>query len=201
MYEILTHTPPIVAITVFFVLSLTGAIVLFHFLKSTGVFSTVKGQAGGALAGFLMIFAAMDASYLALAPGAEEIADLLATQEELETEITTLRELAAIEEWTLRGQVERPAGAAPGAVKVRVLPHSPQDLLLQRSDFRLEDVEIRNGTWPEIYLEGDGYSPKPTLLTEDDLEIHPELKLAILKEPLLLEPDPHTSFEIAGINN
>lgn len=175
MYELLIHTPPLVAIAVFFLLSLIGAIVLFHFLKSTGVFSTVKGQAGGALAGFLMIFAAMQGSYLALAPSGPE-------------------------QWTIQGAVQGTDGNVPIGVEILVLPPEPRDLVDQPRDFKLENVEIRDGVWPQLQFSAADYYPDDVILSPEDLKIYPERKLAIIKEPILLEPSAPDTVETAELS-
>lgn len=59
MNTLFVDTPPLIAVAVIFSLSLGGAYVLFQTLKATAVMKTVRGQAGGALAGFLMVFSAL----------------------------------------------------------------------------------------------------------------------------------------------
>ncbi len=53
----------IYVIIIFFVLSLIGAFVLFKFLKSTAIIKNPKYQAGGALAGFVIIFGLLFGGY------------------------------------------------------------------------------------------------------------------------------------------
>jgi hypothetical protein len=47
-------------------MSLIGAVVLFRFLKSTALIKNGKYQAGGAMAGFLLIYGALFGSYAKL---------------------------------------------------------------------------------------------------------------------------------------
>lgn len=46
-----------------FVLSLLGAVILFKFLKSTALVTVKKYQAGGAIAGFIIIYGTLMASF------------------------------------------------------------------------------------------------------------------------------------------
>lgn len=50
-------------IAVFFLLSLFGAVILFKFFKSAALVQTKKYQAGGAIAGFIIIYALLYTSY------------------------------------------------------------------------------------------------------------------------------------------
>lgn len=196
MNGILFNTPPLVAVSAIFFLALVGAVVLFRFLKATAVFKTVQGQAGGALAGFLMIFAALDGTYLHLAPGAAEIQKLLSANEELEARLAEVD----TELWAFTGRVETSEGKPPGDVEVRVLPPAPQALLDGGREFRLEHVEVVSGVWPQLQLSAQGFYPETVLLESDDLELHPEHKLAVIKAPVTLEPDPLAgSFQSAEL--
>ena len=51
------------AVSIFFLLSLIGAVVLFKFLRSAALIKNSKYQAGGAVAGFLLIYGALFGSY------------------------------------------------------------------------------------------------------------------------------------------
>ncbi len=55
-------------VAVFFLLSLAGAYVLFKVLKSSAVIERPGYQAGGALAGFLLIFASLALTHQKLTP-------------------------------------------------------------------------------------------------------------------------------------
>ena len=166
MKDILVYTPPLVAVSAIFLLSLIGAVVMFRFLKATAVFKTVQGQASGALAGFLMILAALGGIYLKLTPGT-----------------------ADAELWTITGRVETEGSNQPRYVEVRVLPPPPQGLTNGGRDFRLEHVEVVSGVWPELQLSATGFFPETVLLKAGDLELYPERKLAVIKKPLALAPE------------
>jgi len=138
MTGILFDTPPLVAVGAIFLLALVGAVVLFRFLKATAVFKTVQGQASGALAGFLMIFGALDGTYMHLAPGSAEMEELRSTIVELEARLAEVD----TELWTFTGRVGTPEGSRPADVEVRVLPPAPLTLVDGGRDFRLEHVEV-----------------------------------------------------------
>lgn len=196
MTGILFDTPPLVAVGAIFLLALVGAVVLFRFLKATAVFKTVQGQASGALAGFLMIFGALDGTYMHLAPGSAEMEELRSTIAELQARLAEVD----TEPWTFTGRVRTPEGSRPADVEVRVLPPAPLTLVNGGRDFRLEHVEVVSGVWPQLQLSAEGFYPETVLLESDDLELHPERKLAVIKAPVLLEPDPFAgSFQAAAL--
>ena len=68
----------LVVVSVIFALSLVGAFVLFKFLKSAAIIKRPGYQAGGALAGFLLIFGALYVSYSELEANAAERAAAVA---------------------------------------------------------------------------------------------------------------------------
>lgn len=51
------------AAVIFFLLSLLGAIVLFKFLKSSAIIKNAKYKAGGAIAGFVILFTSLTVFY------------------------------------------------------------------------------------------------------------------------------------------
>jgi hypothetical protein len=65
---------PQIIISLLFALSLFGAVILFAVLKSTAMIKTPKYQAGGALAGFILIFGILAYTYYKV----EDIASLQA---------------------------------------------------------------------------------------------------------------------------
>ena len=54
----------LLVISVIFVLGLGGAVVLFKFFKSSAIITSKKYQAGGAIAGFIIIYGLLYTSYL-----------------------------------------------------------------------------------------------------------------------------------------
>ncbi|HSL84234.1 MAG TPA: hypothetical protein VLF66_15785 [Thermoanaerobaculia bacterium] len=193
MSTLFVDTPPLIAVTVIFSLSLGGAYVLFQTLKATAVMKTVRGQAGGALAGFLMVFSALGGTYLKLLPAAEDLDALRAENARLEARLQELERATGSEFWTLVGDVRR--GDAPSAtgVEVLVMPPNPRLLVEGHGNFRFESLKVVNGIWPELHVSADGYYPETLILAEEHLELHPERKLAVLKQPVVLAdaPEPH----------
>lgn len=57
----------VLTISVFFLLSLTGAYILFKFLKSSALVKTRRYRAGGAVGGFLIIYGMLFGSYYQIA--------------------------------------------------------------------------------------------------------------------------------------
>lgn len=57
---------PIIVVIVIFLMSLIGAYILFKILKSTAVMNNAKYQAGGALAGFIILYGTIFGSYHSL---------------------------------------------------------------------------------------------------------------------------------------
>lgn len=190
MNTLLLNTPPLVAVVVIFCLSLGGAYVLFRTLQATAVLKTVRGQAGGALAGFLMVFAALDGTYLKLLPTAEEIQALGEENARLEARIQELERETDSEVWTLAGEVRRADAPSAAGLEVVVFPPNPRQLVPVHGSFRFESLEVVNGVWPELHVSADGYYPETLILSEEHLELHPERKLAVLKEPVVLADEP-----------
>jgi hypothetical protein len=54
---------PLIIVFVLFSLSLIAAVILFAFFKSTAVIRTPRYQAGGAIAGFVIVFAILQLSF------------------------------------------------------------------------------------------------------------------------------------------
>ena len=54
----------LIVVSTLFSLSLLGAFVLFYFLKATAVVKNKRYQAGGALAGFIVLYSALSGSHI-----------------------------------------------------------------------------------------------------------------------------------------
>lgn len=149
-------------ISVIFLLSLLGAYVLFAILKSTAVIKKAGYQAGGALAGFLLIFIMLFGSYRELA-----------NQQKI---------------FTVNGKVKVIDGNLHRGVMVKQL--SPSVLTDASGTFRLESVRRIGDMWPEIQLEGDGFYPIPIevgkLIKENKATINDSNNRVDLKEEIVL---------------
>lgn len=191
MFQLLVHTPPLIAVAVIFFLSLGGAYVLFRTLKATAVVKTVRGQAGGALAGFLMIFSALGGTYLKLAPTSEKLQAMTDENARLEARIQDLEAKLEgykhqTETWTLMGRVQREDMASAAGVEVVLLPPKKGELADAHGQFMLSGVEVVNGSWPRLQVTDEGYSPEYPELSAAGLDLDEQRHLAILKEPVTL---------------
>lgn len=68
----------VLTVSLFFLLSLTGAYILFKFLKSSAIVKTHRYRAGGAVGGFLLIYGMLYGSYYQMA---NQIAEQLAKKQ------------------------------------------------------------------------------------------------------------------------
>ncbi|MBZ5555219.1 MAG: hypothetical protein LAO21_21110 [Acidobacteriia bacterium] len=82
-----SFTNPLVIVCVLFFVSLLAAFVLFFFLKSTALVKTKQYQAGGALAGFLIVFFVSNNSYTKISNFQEEIKKQQSTIQDLGVKI------------------------------------------------------------------------------------------------------------------
>lgn len=206
MFQLLIDTPPLVAVAAIFGLSLGGAYVLFRTLKAAAVVKTVRGQASGALAGFLMIFGALGGTYLKLVPTADRLQAMIDENARLEARIQDLQ--ATLEEyerrtetWTLMGTIQREGAPSAAGAKVLLLPPRNRELADPHGQFTLSGLEVVNGSWPRLQVTDEGYSPEYLRLSEDQLELDEQRNLAILKEPvkLYLESPPDSGVVAADL--
>src|SRR5262245_10763313 len=75
---------PLQIVSILFALSLLAAVVLFAFFKSTAIIKTPKYQAGGAIAGFVIVYSILQFSF-------DRISGHEARIQESEKEIENLR--------------------------------------------------------------------------------------------------------------
>lgn len=64
---------PLVAVLILFSLSLLAAVLLFKFFKASAVFATKRYRAGGAIAGFCIVFTLLYTSFFTLAGKRNEL--------------------------------------------------------------------------------------------------------------------------------
>lgn len=158
----------LIVVSAIFALSLFGAYVLFRFLKSTAIIKRTGYQAGGALAGFLLIFGALYASYSQL-------------------EKNAMARIAQPKLWTIVGEVNLENDTLNNAeVEVTLLPPSPKTLSASGGEFRFDDVGIENDDLVELQFELDGYHTESMLLTQESAEIDSVANRITLKQPVRL---------------
>lgn len=133
------------AVSVIFALSLIGAYVLFKLLKSTAIVKKAGYQAGGALAGFLIIFGTLFYAY--------------------NTSIKAKQE-TKLDWWTVTGQVKKADSKIHQGIIVQQL--RPSTLTGPSGTFRLEPVRVSgNEGLPEIQIEGAGFFPVTIQLNKE----------------------------------
>lgn len=155
---------PIMVVAVIFMLSLGGAIVLFKFLKSSALVKRAGYQAGGALAGFLLIYGTLFYSYEKMNPSGEG---------------------AEQKTWTIVGTVKKEGNPKHDGIVVRHVPPAPSTLTDASGLFRLENVRsLTKSGFPEIYIESDGYYPRTLTLNEGNAVIESGQQTIRLKDEL-----------------
>lgn len=164
------ETNLLVVVSVIFALSLVGAFVLFKFLKSAAIIKRSGYQAGGALAGFLLIFGALYASYSRLEASAAE------------------RE-AQVALWTVIGEVHLEGDVLDSVdVEVSFMPPPPKALSKEGGRFRFDNIEMTSHGTPELQFEVPGYFSQTLLLDDDVAEFDPKNRRIELKKPVVLVP-------------
>lgn len=121
---------------VYFILSLIGAFVLFKLLKSTAIVKKAGYQAGGALAGFLII-------YITLVSSSERLSK---NEKSCEPEL-----------WTVEGRIEKEGKATHDGIIIKQMPPELSTITDVGGSFRLENVRLKEGEWPELRLESKNY--------------------------------------------
>lgn len=211
------NTQLIVAV-VLFLLSLLGAYVLFKVLKSAAWIKRPDYQAGGALAGFLLIFATLSMTHYKLS--ALESDDLEAVKLDLEQRIAELRQDNAelrqaleaqknrddIEYWTIRGQVVR-LDKDPHdneGISVAVIPHEATRSQFD-GNFTLRQVKLLQAEryLRELQFAAEGYYPIDQMISMETASYDDEKKIIDLKDPIELWPQEpaDTLIEISNVQS
>lgn len=157
--------PPIVEIIVVFFLSLMGAYVLFKWLDATAIIKKPTWQAGGSLAGFILIFAMLHTAYVKSAAP------------------------PSVETWTVVGNVQLQDRATHDGVEISIHPPQ-QDLTRPGGEFRLPLEMPAGRSWPELYIQAEGHFGTFVEIDETIAEIDTAQKKIRLKKPVVLERQP-----------
>ena len=153
-------------ITVIFLLSLLGAVALFKFLKSTAMIKKAGYQAGGAVAGFLLIYGTLYASFHSLC---QDVG------------------VWKPDRWAITGTVKKSGTAMHEGVIISHVPPKPSAVTDAGGTFRLENVLVMpNEGLPEIYLESDGFYPRSYQVDEKNALVDKERKTIRLREHIEL---------------
>ncbi len=185
----------VLIVAVYFLLSLAGAYVLFAILKSSAWIKRADYQAGGALAGFLLIFGTLAITHHQLAAGkadgdARDKAEARVVA--LEQELAEKDRLCEFDHWTIKGTVVRKdrEPRRHRGIKVSVLPHqfahSKFDGRFTLRNIKLARAELNSR---ELQFSSEGYYPEDLKVDLDKAVIKSEEKLIELQEPVELWPE------------
>jgi hypothetical protein len=133
-----------------FTMSLIGAVVLFRFLKSSALVKNKSYQAGGALAGFVIIYGVLFASIFNMQRLARdaEVASLEAARNSLQEQLTNLqKQLTARDEQLESAVISGRVAPDRGPVQVRlVLDAQTPDSTAGRFAFEVPRVLLKRST-------------------------------------------------------
>ena len=161
---------PLVAISIFFVLSLIGAIVLFRYLKSSATITKPGYQAGGAIAGFLLIYAILYTSYISI---------------HQDTDFNNKMD------WTIIGSVKKEGSRLNDGVEVTAYPPSPTIISNKSGEFRLQGIkmtqkDIEALKFLELNVQASGFFDMTERVLIDSLEIHSNERQIVIRQPIEL---------------
>lgn len=159
----------LIIIIVLFLLSLTAAVILFAFFKSTAVVTSKRYQAGGAIAGFIIVFGLLHLSFVKVAGYENKIKGLQDTITKKTTKITNLEtEITGYQAFTkvhdVSGRVD------PYSDKTKVaLVLSEADLPINRK-FRLSApcLDLKNSR-TALYIIQEGRQHLYEIFPDQDL--------------------------------
>lgn len=163
----------LITLSVMFTLSLVGSIILFRFLKSSATIKKESYQAGGAIAGFILIYGLLYVSFNSM----------------YKNEMVHRWEP---DKWSIKGKVLLQEANTHDGITVKHLPDSPSILSRTNGEFWLENVEIFPNQLPnglpglEIDSGRDNYHVIMVELSNEDVEINKEKKQITLKSPVTL---------------
>lgn len=154
---------PIFVVSAIFLLSLLGAFVLFKFLKAYARIRRKGYQAGGALAGFLLIYGALYTSY-------DRIENARIEEAKLERQANEQRDATLnSQSWSITGTVVRGDTTVHNGIVVRLIPPVPATSSDLSGNFRLDNVHLKSpDAYPEIYVESQSYYPISYGLNRDN---------------------------------
>lgn len=158
-----------------FCASLFGAFVLFRFLQSTALITEKRYQAGGAIAGFILIFSVLSSLWWS---ATWKLAD---DQRKIE-EARALQVQAA--EWSVDGEVREEGVAIPYQISVAQAPAATVD---RGGHFTLIGARTFKNRYPRLYIQGDdAHIPATLEITEEIARIDHGSSEITLKGPVQL---------------
>ncbi len=163
----------LIPLSVIFALSLSGSVVLFKFLSSSATIKKKSYKAGGAIAGFILIYGLLFTSFNSWYKAE--------TEQKLKSET-----------WTIRGTVVKEGASKHDGITVNHIPDSPSAVSGTNGEFRMEGVDLfpvklPEGL-PELQFESadENFHTRTIDLSEDNVEIKKEKKQIVLKKPIML---------------
>lgn len=161
---------PLFSIVVFFLLSLLGAIVLFRYLKSSATIKKAEYQAGGAIAGFLLVYGILYGSYLSIKQDTGYTEKL---------------------DWVIVGKVVKEGSRLNDGVEVTYYPPTPNIISNKSGEFRLTGIkmtkqEFEEMNFLELNFQTEGYFDMTEKINLEQLEIHENERKIYIKTPVEL---------------
>jgi hypothetical protein len=168
--------------------SLVGAFVLFGVLKSFAWITEKRYQAGGAIAGFLLIFGVLSTMWWnatwKLAENQRMTADAQLKIEEAKTQ--------QVVEWSVDGEVRLEGVPVPNQISVSQAPTATVD---RGGHFALVGVRTLRKRYPRLYIQGDdAHIPATLEITEAIAKIDPGSSEITLRGPIELRKIPPAEF-------
>jgi hypothetical protein len=173
----------LIPLSVMFTLSLVGSVILFRFLKSSATIKKKSYQAGGAIAGFILIYGLLYASFNGMYKNEKS--------HEWEPQ-----------KWKIKGIILLQDGKVHDGISVKLRPEPPSTQSKVDGEFWLDDVEIfpnqLPNRLPDLDINSDNgidnYYSIPVDLTSENVQIIPEEKEIILIPHVIL-PKKETGGE------
>jgi len=135
----------LIPIIVIFCLSLIGSFILFKFLKSSATIKKPTYRAGGAIAGFIIIYVLLFGTFKSVYKPSEK--------------------------WTIIGTVIKEDASLHDGITVKQIPPSPDATTDNLGAFTLDNVKVIPGEgWPELYFECKGFHPRRLLINKENIK-------------------------------
>jgi len=155
-------TFPLMSVSIIFGLSLIGSIVLFKFLKSSATITKPTYRAGGAVAGFILIYGLLFTSFKTLYKPSET--------------------------WTIMGSVIKEGSSLHDGIDVKQVPPSPWTTTDTGGGFMLENIKVNpDEGLPELYFECEGFHPQFLSINDDIIKSKDKGKKKILLKDKVIE--------------
>lgn len=147
-------------VAVMFILSLIGAYVLFKYLKSSALIKREGYKAGGAIAGFLLIYGILFYSFDSLLKYKPQV-------------------------WSITGTVIKEGTTSHDAIVIKQVPPKPCTFTDESGSFRLDNIQMTDGDeLPEIYITCEGFNPVNCQINKENAVIKYDKKEIKVKDAI-----------------